>query len=275
MDIRITNSCNNNCLYCLEQSYRTQEPFITLQALRLLLEKKERNDTSLTFYGGNPLLHPKLREIITIAQEQGFLSINILSNTFGIENILSNHSSKLEGIHFGFYFHSFHETRHATITNGGVSLKSLLTNISHIRACWYSLKAIIHVNKQNIRTLPKDIVLLAKRFSIQQIEFINYFPFDRAYQQYHELLRYTVEDERRYIDTLFRILQKTKISARFIKFEKQFFWDFLSYYNLEEWILWQMCHDDKNRIKDSSPSCKSPPRCQSCYIKDICRAYHA
>jgi MoaA/NifB/PqqE/SkfB family radical SAM enzyme len=81
MDLRITNTCNSNCLYCLEQSLRAKEKHIQKQEVFDEIGKN-RDDKIITFYGGNPLLHPDLKEIIQFSKEQGFESIGILTNTF-------------------------------------------------------------------------------------------------------------------------------------------------------------------------------------------------
>jgi pyruvate formate-lyase activating enzyme-like uncharacterized protein len=49
MDIRITNSCNNNCLYCLEQSYRNKDKFINKKDIFLEI-KKNKIDKILNIY---------------------------------------------------------------------------------------------------------------------------------------------------------------------------------------------------------------------------------
>ena len=70
MDIRIVNTCNNNCLYCLEQSLRQKNKYIEYNKIQDILKKSQ--DSNLTFYGGNPLLHPQLKEIISFAKNNNF-----------------------------------------------------------------------------------------------------------------------------------------------------------------------------------------------------------
>jgi pyruvate formate-lyase activating enzyme-like uncharacterized protein len=50
MDLRIVNNCNNDCLYCLEQSLRKKEKYIDKDYIcNLLLNENDKN--ILTFYG--------------------------------------------------------------------------------------------------------------------------------------------------------------------------------------------------------------------------------
>jgi sulfatase maturation enzyme AslB (radical SAM superfamily) len=73
MDLRIVNTCNNNCLYCLEQELRTQDKYITTEVIETSLINN--SESNLTFYGGNPLLHPDLKNIIIIAKENEFHNV--------------------------------------------------------------------------------------------------------------------------------------------------------------------------------------------------------
>ena len=82
MDLRIVNTCNNNCLYCLEQSLREEKKYIDLNNIKSVLQ--ESDEKNLTFYGWNPLLHPELIEIIWCAKKNNFENIWILSNTRSI-----------------------------------------------------------------------------------------------------------------------------------------------------------------------------------------------
>ncbi|MBT3726698.1 hypothetical protein HOG21_03190 [bacterium] len=49
MDLRIVNTCNNDCLYCLESDLRNKEKFISKDLLfkEILVEKNRDN---ITFY---------------------------------------------------------------------------------------------------------------------------------------------------------------------------------------------------------------------------------
>ena len=273
MDLRITNTCNSNCLYCLEQSLRAKEKHIQKQEVFDEIGKN-RDDKIITFYGGNPLLHPDLKEIIQFSKEQGFESIGILTNTFWLDKtfLWELNNSWLTSI--GFYFHSFNKERHSTIVNSVISLAQLLKNIEIIQKSGLFYKAIIHLNNQNIGTLFRDLVVLNKKFGITNIECINYFPFDRPYDEYKELLEYDVETKRQTIDTIFKAIKTLKIEANFVKFPREFFWDFAEFYNFERWILEQIWDEDRERLwQEKVPFCFEENRCGSCFIKDNCEYY--
>ena len=68
MDLRILHTCNSNCLYCLEQSLRKKKKYIDIADIFQQLEDQQQREV-LSFYGGNPLLHPDLLQIISHAKK--------------------------------------------------------------------------------------------------------------------------------------------------------------------------------------------------------------
>ena len=272
MDIRIVNTCNNNCLYCLEQSYRNKEDFISTKKITGLIELN-KGDRIITFYWWNSLLHPDLLKIINFSKTNGFDSIWLLTNTYWLNkeflsNLIKNWLSSI-----WFYFNNFDDKNHNLIVNWGIELKELLKNILMISSSSLSYKCIIHINKINIKSLYKDILILNKKYLVDTFEFINYFPFDRPYDKYREELEYDYNIERININKLFRIIKKLDLNVNFLKFDKQFFWDFMEFYDYKKWILEQIWKEDILRLKDKIPFCFQEKRCKSCFIKDNCEFY--
>gem|GEM_PF-6410162 len=58
---------------------------------------------------------------------------------------------------------------------------------------------------------------------MSNIEFINYFPFDRPYDDFHKDLGYDSIIYRMQIDRLFQEIIKLLLSVKFIKFSREFF----------------------------------------------------
>jgi sulfatase maturation enzyme AslB (radical SAM superfamily) len=172
-----------------------------------------------------------------------------------------------------FYFNSFDENKQKIITNNWIILKNLLENIILIKNSWIFYKTIIHINKQNISSIANDVLILYKKFLVKNFEFVNYFPFDRPHEKYKDLLEYDIETERKNIDKLFLIIKKEGLNAKFIKFEKNFFWKFVKYYDFERWVLEQILEEDKERLAIKNPFCLMENRCKACFIKDNCNTY--
>jgi len=274
MDLRIVNTCNNDCSYCLEQSLREKEKFFLKKYIFSLL-KKENDREVLNFFWGNPLLHPDLLEIIKFAKKNWFKNIGLLSNSFWINKSFLLKLKEEWLNNFWIYFNSFSEKNHNLIIwNNWIDINSLFNNIILLKNNNFLVKIIIHINNQNIRTIYKDILILNKKYNITNFEFINYFPFDRPYNKFQKLLEYNIIENKQNIINFFKIINVLQINVKFVKFSKDFFWNYIKYYNFKKWILEQIWEEDIDILKwNKRPFCLIDKRCISCFLKDKCKWY--
>ncbi len=274
MDLRIVNTCNNNCVYCLEQSLRRKDKFINKYIIFDLL-KKEKNKEILNFFWGNSLLHPDLIEIIEFAKNIWFKNIGLLTNSFWLEKYNLEEFIKNNLTSFWIYFNNFDGKKHNLIVwKNWINLKKLLENIEKLKQNHFFVKIIIHINKQNIDTIYKDILILNKKLWIKNFEFINYFPFDRPYDEFKNILEYGILKNRKNIDKIFLVIKKLQLSINFGKFSKEFFWKNKEFYNFQNWILEQIWEEDLEVLESKKePFCKKQNRCSSCFLKDKCKWY--
>lgn len=216
MDLRIVNTCNNDCLFCLEQAYRKKTKFIKKEKIFEILQKEE-NKEILCFYGWNPFLHPDLEEIIIFAKIIWFKNISLLTNTFWVEeNFLKNlQKSWLSWI--SFYFNSFSEEKQKFLTNSQNSVKNLLKNILLLKKNNFNIKCVIHLNNQNIEEILKDILILNQKFWIKNFEFVKYHIVSRA-KNFKEFLEFDREKEKIFLEKIEKISKKLNLQISFKKF---------------------------------------------------------
>lgn len=226
MDIRIVNTCNNNCKYCLEQNLRSKDKFISPF---FLSEKINNNrDNYITFYWWNPILHPKINQIIRLSKKSWKNNIWILSNSYWLDK------EKLKQIiesglnNFWFYFYSFDTKIHNFYSGGSLEVRELCKNIQILQKSGIYIKAIIHIHNGNIRTIAKDIYYLNSKFWIKNFEFIHYNIVDRAVD-FQEYLKYNISENRENIDKLFQEIKRLNLSVKFVRFEQEFYWNNTEY----------------------------------------------
>ena len=264
-------------MYCLEQSLRTQEKYIPISEIFSLLEEQKMSypdDTVLSFYGWNPLLHPDIEKIIHHADTLWFHNISLLTNTKWLTQKKIDRLSEIGLRYMSVYFHTFSKEHHNKIVQWWVSLEELLGNIQVLSRKNMLVKLIIHINKQNLHFLYKDILKLYKVFWVRKIDFINYFPFDRPYDAYHQELFYDYYDCRQSISALFEVLKKYSIESQFMKFPQAFFWRYNEYYDYHQSVENQIWLEDRERLSSSqTPFCKKENRCNICFIQDSCSFY--
>lgn len=76
----LTYACNLRCSHCYMYKARTREAPLTLDEYKRLFEDLAAQGVkSVTFSGGEPLLHPLFRELVLAAKERSF-TVTVLSN---------------------------------------------------------------------------------------------------------------------------------------------------------------------------------------------------
>jgi len=76
--IEITNVCNMNCSFCI--GTRRDKRFMSVEDFKTIAEKVRRHTEYIYLHVlGEPLLHPRLNELLLIAEELGF-KVNITTN---------------------------------------------------------------------------------------------------------------------------------------------------------------------------------------------------
>jgi hypothetical protein len=117
-------------------------------------------------------------------------------------------------------------------------------------------------------------LILNKKYWSDIFELINYFPFDRPYDEFRNILEYRVEQNKENIDKLFLVIKKLQLIVNFVKFSKEFFWKNLEFYDFKKWVLEQIWEEDIEVLESKKiPFCKIENRCYSCFLKDKCKWY--
>lgn len=91
--IEITNICNLNCNFCLPD--KRKKEFMEVEMFERILDKiKPYTGYIYLHVKGEPLLHPQINNIITLAKQKGF-NINLTTNGTKIENLQSKEIRQL------------------------------------------------------------------------------------------------------------------------------------------------------------------------------------
>ena len=108
--IEITNSCNLNCDFCIKNKRKNK--FINIDEFKILLNKLKDYTNYLYFHVlGEPLLHPKINELIDIASSN--FKINITTNGYLIDRIKDNKNIRQLNISL----HSFDDKYKVSLNN--------------------------------------------------------------------------------------------------------------------------------------------------------------
>lgn len=84
--IHLTNACANRCPYCYAYKGKAIEHGKIETIKRIIDEVAYAGVTSVSFLGGDPVLHPNIHEFITYAHDKG-LSVSVMSNSMNFHGI--------------------------------------------------------------------------------------------------------------------------------------------------------------------------------------------
>ena len=85
--LEITNNCNLDCSFCIGN--KRSKKFIDIEQFNILLSKIEGFTKYVYFHVmGEPLLHPKINDLIDLASSKYF--VNITTNGYLIKRIENN-----------------------------------------------------------------------------------------------------------------------------------------------------------------------------------------
>ncbi len=113
--VEITNNCNLKCDFCIKNTRKTE--YIEIEKFEEMLNKIDGYTNYLYFHIlGEPLMHPKINELIDIAAKK--FEINITTNGYLIDRIKNNKNIRQLNISL----HSYNELY-------GISLEKYLNKI--------------------------------------------------------------------------------------------------------------------------------------------------
>lgn len=148
--IEITNNCNLKCPFCIGNNRKKK--FIEMQEFEILLGKLNGFTKYLYFHVmGEPLLHPKINELINLAARNYF--INITSNGYLINKIYDNKNVRQLNISLHSYNEIFDKSLNDYMSDIFNTVNNLVLNNTIIK---YRLWVNSVYKKEIIKLLEKE-----------------------------------------------------------------------------------------------------------------------
>jgi len=155
--IEITNNCNLKCDFCIKNTRKTE--YISIEKFNKLLSKIENYTDYLYFHVlGEPLMHPKINELIDIASRK--FKINITTNGYLINKIKLNKNIRQLNISLHSYDEKYKITLDEYLNNIFDSVDTLKENTYISYRFWvnskYSNEILEKINKKYSINLTTD-----------------------------------------------------------------------------------------------------------------------
>jgi len=151
--LEITNNCNLNCDFCIKND--RAKKFISINDYKSILSKLKPYTKYLYFHvSGEPLLHPRINELINIATKNFY--VNITTNGYLIKRIKDNHNVRQINISLHSYSKEYNYTLESYLDN----ICDVIDNLSN--NTYFSLRFWVN-NKYN----DEMIKYLNKRYNVE------------------------------------------------------------------------------------------------------------
>ena len=171
--LEITNGCNLNCDFCIKNSRKTE--YIDIDNFKLVLNKLKNYTDYLYFHVlGEPLLHPKINELIDVASNN--FKINITSNGYLIDKIKNNKNIRQLNISLHSFNSKYNISLSKYLENIFNSIDNLIKNNTYISLrLWvkseYNKEIIDYINNRYNTNINYDV----ENYTINNKLFINNF----------------------------------------------------------------------------------------------------
>lgn len=191
LEFHISYSCINNCIFCSEseQLKKFKDSFVDSELVKdELAAFSRRGFNHITFTGGEPTLHPDIKNILLFARNLGYKTY-LTSNGSGFDrkNFCKEIFPYLNEVCFSI--HGSDSSRHDNQTSVRGSFKKLLKAMDNLEFLGFDTRgfANIVVTKRNLVDVPDIIERLAGYTRIKQVLISNMAPEGRGFYDYEKL----------------------------------------------------------------------------------------
>ncbi|TSC95358.1 MAG: radical SAM domain-containing protein [Parcubacteria group bacterium Athens1014_10] len=182
----ITERCQLRCRHCYMGDRLSNPKEMSLEKIiKILNYFKVIGHYKLYLLGGEPLLHPQIKEIITIANKIGY-EVVVTSNGQFDKKILQDYTPEL--IHsFSFSIESSNKKTHDYIRGKG-TFKRLIDNIKIVQSQGYQARIVSTVSNINVNKLTDLIDYSARVLKVSMLSFHYFSPIGQGEEYINKLI---------------------------------------------------------------------------------------
>ncbi len=130
LHILTSRSCNNNCIFCLDD--RPKRKWVSLEEVKSQL-KEYKSSGEVLFTCGEPTIHPDFLRMVSMAKKAGYKVIGVVSNGRAFSNINFTLKALKAGLNwFMISIHGPDAKIHDRITRSPGSFKQTKEGIKHL-----------------------------------------------------------------------------------------------------------------------------------------------
>lgn len=169
-DIKVGFLCNNNCLFCVQGPEKKKFGNKSTEELRKVIKRAKNGCDTVVFTGGEPTIRTDLIELVALAKEVGFKTIQIQSNgrMFAYEKFCKD--IVFAGANeFALALHGHTEKLHNYLTQAE-SFRQIVAGIKNLKKMKQRVITNTVITKSNYRHIP-DVAKILISLEVDQIQF--------------------------------------------------------------------------------------------------------
>lgn len=210
--IEITNKCPFNCIFCSSNSNINKHKFIDKNCfVNIIKDAKKVGIEIIQLSGGEPFLHPNIKEFIDLIIGEGFLLEIYTCGNIYIEGKYLNIPEEIflaynnnPNLTLRFNFQTIDEYDFDELMGNSSGLKNLIISINY--CIKNNINAEVHIipNCLNIKNLERTIEFLLNDLKLTHIKILRLILHGRAIKNFEKL----IFDEKDLHYTLLRLREK-------------------------------------------------------------------
>jgi len=166
------HNCNEDCLFCVRRGDEAPIEFMDNQkAKEILSQKRKEGYEEIYFDGGEPTLRKDLKELIQFAKNNGYKSVNVLTNGVLLadgklaKELLKLKSEKDFSLSFSVSLHSHKKNVSEKLTGSKNTFNKTIAGIKNLIRNGAQDVSVYHIiTKYNYGDLPSFVNFIHKNF---------------------------------------------------------------------------------------------------------------
>lgn len=186
--IRVTRTCNNNCIFCLDKECQDGSVVPVDQLTVEMGRGIGRGAVRAILSGGEPTLHPNLIDLIRAGRRLGYREVQVITNgrMFAYPQYLSDAiEAGLTEITFSIHGHTPHLHDWHTRTKGSFA-QALKGLVNALRSGRILVSVDIVLTRRNHAVLP-EMVSRFHRMGAREFDLLAPVPFGAAWEHKHRV----------------------------------------------------------------------------------------
>ncbi len=168
LEIIIGFDCNNNCIFCSNQSLRNLcrkkgISVISLEEIKNILKSNNSEEVDTLFLlGGEPTILKDFFKIIEFAKIKKYTNITVVTNGRMCKNMEFAKKLYKTNINLVFSVHGHIAQIHDKLTRSPESFQQLVSGMNNFKSLGHTFTTNTVINKMNYKYLPQIISFLSK-----------------------------------------------------------------------------------------------------------------